>query len=35
MAAQSHENMWPFINVLVVTVTSAAGIHLWRDTSAQ
>ena len=35
MAAQSHTNMWPFINVLVVTVTSVAGVHLWRKTSAQ
>ena len=35
MAAQSHMNMWPFINVLVVTVTSVAGIHLWRKASAQ
>ena len=32
-AAQAHENIWPFINPMVVILTSAAGIHLWRTRS--
>jgi multisubunit Na+/H+ antiporter MnhB subunit len=35
MAAQAHMNMWPFINVLAVTVTGAAGMHLWCKASAR